>query len=358
MKILFFIENLGPGGKERRLTELIYDLVKNHGYECTIVLTKLEIHYDKLRNINIQPIIIEKTHKKDLSIFYKFYKIAKQLKPDIIHVWGNLAATYAIPAKLFLKIPLINNQITDAPCFSKINFNYKVNFFFSDKIIANSEAGLKSYNVKKTEGLVIYNGFDFNRIKNITDRETLKNRLNIHSKFVIGMVATFSLSKDYQTYIDAALKILEYNQDISFLCIGSGDNQMYKNQIPKKFEDKIKFTGAIKDVESLINICDIGVLTSFGEGISNAILEFMALSKPVIATNLGATSELIEDDISGFLINESAVQELENYLLLLINDDKRRQQMGERGFEIVNQKFGMKRMTDEFLSVYEKIIKK
>ena len=106
MKILFFIENLGPGGKERRLTELIYDLVKNHGYECTIVLTKSEIHYDKLRNVNIQPIIIEKTHKKDLSIFYKFYKIAKQLKPDIIHVWGNLAATYAIPTKLFLKIPL------------------------------------------------------------------------------------------------------------------------------------------------------------------------------------------------------------------------------------------------------------
>ena len=52
--------------------------------------------------------------KKDPSVLFRFYWLAKKIKPDIIHVWGHMVAFYAVPAKRLLNIPMINNEITDA----------------------------------------------------------------------------------------------------------------------------------------------------------------------------------------------------------------------------------------------------
>ena len=168
MKILLFIESLRSGGKERRLVELIKGLQKYPDIECELVLTKKEIHYSDIFNTGIKfHYIIRKNLKKDPRLFLLFYKIAKKFKPDIIHVWGNMVAIYAIPAKVLLGIPMINNQITVAPL--KVSgglFSHHITFPFSDRILANSYAGLKSYNAPKVKSSVIYNGFDFNRIAN------------------------------------------------------------------------------------------------------------------------------------------------------------------------------------------------
>lgn len=356
MRVLFFIESLGPGGKERRLTELIYDLVKNHQYECELILTKNEVHYTKLNQVSIKPIVLPRKYKKDISLFFKFYKAAKQFKPDVIHVWGNLVATYALPSKIFLGIPLINSQITDAPNISKLKFNYRFNFYFSDRIIANSKTGLSRYGIDAKKGIVIYNGFDFERISKLTDKQSTKDKYQISTDKCVAMVATFSDSKDYNTYVSAALQLLQGHSDLTFLCVGSGDFTKHQNNIPEKYKSKVIFTGSVKDVESLMNICDVGVLTSFGEGISNSILEFMALSKPVIATNLGGNPELVEDKKSGYLIPVSSVNDLVNYLDVLLNDEKQRLQMGKQGQQIVKEKFGMQRMTNEFINVYQEMI--
>ena len=147
MKILFFIESLRPGGKERRLVELIKNLLKDSNVKCELVLTKKEIHYKEIFKTGIKiHFIVRKYFKKDPRLFFMFYNITKQYQPDIIHVWGNLVAIYAIPAKLLLRIPIINNQIADAPIkISKGLLSHKLTFLFSDRIIANSISGLISY---------------------------------------------------------------------------------------------------------------------------------------------------------------------------------------------------------------------
>ncbi len=148
MKILFFIESLHAGGKERRLVELLKGLSRHEDISMELALTRRDIHYTDIFNLNIKTHYIERKYfKKDPSLFFKFYRIAREFKPDIIHVWGNLAAIYAIPAKVILKVSMINNQITDAP--TEVNnglLSHKVTFPFSDFLVANSKAGLKSYN--------------------------------------------------------------------------------------------------------------------------------------------------------------------------------------------------------------------
>lgn len=361
MKILFYINDLRSGGKERRLVELIKGLSSFPEIKMGIVLTRDIIHYQDIFSENIQIYYtFRKSMKKDPRVFYQFYKIAKKYKPDIIHVWGNLVATYAIPAKVFLKIPMINNQITGAPLnVSNSLLSHKLTFPFSDKIIANTYAGLKAYNAPRRKSSVIYNGFDFSRIEQLEEEIKVRKRFNIKTKFVIGMVASFSDKKDYQTYIKGANKVLDKVKDVTFLCIGAGDYGKFKKMIHKNNKDKILFLGRQTNVESIMNICDIGVLISDkfqGEGISNALLEFMALRKPVIASNNGGNLELVHNKRNGFIIERGSL-ELKNKILLLLNNNKLRHDFGKVSEQIVIDNFTIDKMINSFMREYKIIIK-
>ena len=358
MKILFFIEGLHPGGKERRLVELIKGLSKNTNFEMELVITKKEIHYQDIQSANIKILCIKRRFfKKDPIIFYKFYKITKNFKPDIIHVWSNLVAIYAIPSKVILKIPMINNQIGDVPTQENNSIlGHKLSFPFSNTIIANSYAGLKAYKAPKNKSSVIYNGFDFNRILNLTDKNIIKNKFKITTKYVVGMVASFTVLKDYKTYIEAASNVLETKSDVTFLCIGSGDSNGYQEMVEIKNRKKILFLGKQNNVESIMNVCDIGVLATYTEGISNALLEFSALGKPTIATFGGGTNELIVDGETGFLIKQETPNELANKILFFLNNQKDRGKFGNNARERIEKVFNIDKMITSFIDLYKETL--
>ena len=362
MKILFFAESLGLGGKERRIVELIKGLSVNNSIEIDLVLTKKEIRYEEIFQTKTKiHYLVRRGIKKDPRLFFQFYTIAKKFRPDLIHVWGNLVAIYAIPAKVILKIPMINNQITNSTIQKGSPIlNHKLTFPFSDRIIANTHAGLEAYNAPNQKSQVIYNGFDFKRIGNLEDASLMRNKLQITTKYIVGMVASFTEKKDYTTYISAANRVLENEKEITFLCIGSGDSSNFEKEIPTKNKNRIFFLGGREDVESIMQLCDIGVLTTnherHGEGISNAILEFSALGKPVIASLGGGTPEIIEDKITGFLINPKSPEELAEKILFLINHKKIRLEMGKNAREVVAKKFDISIMIDNFKKVYFEVL--
>lgn len=363
MKILFFVDSLRAGGKERRIVELIKGLGKSNNFEIELVLTKRIIHYEEIYLSDIKIHYAERKNiKKDPMVFVKFYKIARKFKPDIIHVWENMVAIYAIPSKLLLKVPLINNQITTAPL--KVHnsfFGHKLAFYFSDLIVSNTKAGLQSFQSPQNKSRTIYNGFDFSRIRNLVSRSLVRENFNVMTKYVVGMIASFSDKKDYLTFIKAANLVLSTRADVTFLCVGSGDYTNLKKLVEPGFENRILFFSEQKEVESLMNICDIGVLMSnskvHGEGISNALLEFMALEKPVIANYAGGTPELVENNKSGFLIENCDFNSLENRILLLINNSDLIDKFGKKSRQIVADKFSIDQMILSFEHTYNEIIK-
>ncbi len=347
------------GGKERRLVELIKGLSVNPIFEMEIVLTRKIIHYKEifLTNIRIHYVIRKEGFKKDPMIFYKFYKIAINFKPDIIHVWGNVVAIYAIPTKILLNIPMINSQIADAP--SKVSnsiLGHKLSFPFSDRIIANSNAGLKAYDAPIDKSSIIYNGFDFDRISNLENKIVVRNKFNILTRYVVGMVATFSDMKDYGTYIKAANIILSKRKDVTFLCIGDGEDLEYRRMVSSQNKDNILFLGEQSHIENIMNICDIGVLATYTEGISNALLEFSALGKPVITTFGGGNIELVKQAVTGYLINQKSPDELAEKIELLLNNKESRMSLGSGGRKKVKNEFSMERMITDFIFAYKELI--
>jgi len=315
MKILFFIDSLRSGGKERRLTELMKGLVLQEDIEFEVVVMSEELHYKEMINLGIKIHYLIRNTRKDISVFHKFYYLCKSYKPDIVHCWDSMTAIYSIPACKFLNIKLINGQITDTLgilAFSnKPRLRSLVTFPFSDLVIANSQKGLQVYKSPLNKSVCIYNGFDFVRIGNITSNKTMREQLQVNTKYLIGMVASFSENKDYSTYFKSAQLLLNKRNDITFLAIGDKtDSEFCRSLINDIHRANFRLLGTRSDVESLINATDICVLSTFTEGISNSILEYMALGKPVIATSGGGTNEIVQDQLTGFLISQSNPIEL------------------------------------------------
>jgi glycosyltransferase involved in cell wall biosynthesis len=266
---------------------------------------------------------------------------------------------YASPAAKLLKIKLINAMIADAPK----NLNRKqfvrsfLSFPFSNVIQSNSLAGLKSYNVPENKANVIHNGFDFNRIRNLKDKKQIKQELNINTKYIIGMVASIYFKKDHESLMLAAKKILRQRNDVTFVCIGDGPRLEQIKEMAENSE-RIIFTGIRNDVESIVNIFDIGLLITFEEGISNSIMEYMALAKPVIATDGGGTKELVIDGETGFLIPQKSPDLLAEKIDYLLNNKNLRKNMGEKGRERIQKEFHIDKMINEHIKLYIKVARR
>ncbi len=360
MRILFFIDSLRSGGKERRLVELMKELKSMPDIEFEVVVMSNDIHYVEVLSLNVRVHYLIRTRKKDLSAFFGFYKICKNYSPVIVHCWDSMTAIYAVPSCKLLNIKLVNGMITNAPqkqnIFDKYWLRAKLTFPFSTIIIANSKAGLTAYKVPKKKSFFIHNGFNFERTNNIITITAIRKELNVTTKYVIGMVASFSQLKDYETYFKAAQILLKKRNDITFLAIGSDtDSDASRNLINNKYIDHFKLLGTKSNIESLINAMDICILTTFTEGISNSILEYMALGKPVIATSGGGTDEIVVHEKTGFLISTQNRNELAEKMEFLLNNSDLCLKMGQAGQQRINQMFSITGMTSNYVSLYKKI---
>jgi glycosyltransferase involved in cell wall biosynthesis len=360
MKILFFIDTFSAGGKERRLMELMKGLKREPDIEFELVILDSNIHYKEVFDLGISIHYIVRKTKKDLSVFRKVYEICKNYRPDIVHCWDSMTAVYLIPALKLLNIKFVNGMVTDAPektgIRSKVWLRAQLTFPFSNMVIGNSEAGLAAYNAPRLKSACIRNGFNFQRIQSLIPNNQIRAEIGANTKYIIGMVASFSGYKDYKTYFASAQLLLKKRKDITFLAIGNHtDSELSKNLIDEKLIDHFRLLGRRTNIESYIYAMDICVLATFTEGISNSILEYMALGKPVIATAGGGTNELLEDNKTGFLVSPMKPDELAEKMELLLNDDQLRIDMGLAGKQRVCNHFSIDKMVNEVIFTYKNL---
>jgi glycosyltransferase involved in cell wall biosynthesis len=363
MRILFFIESLRCGGKERRLLELIQYLKENTGYEMILVLTENKIQYPHIYELGVPIKVIKRKYlKRDPMLFYRFYKLCNEVKPDIIHTWGSMLAFYSLPFVIFKNIPHINSHITNVPLHrKKSGFQYLITnlgFKFSDIILANSYSGLKSYGVSGKKCRVIYNGIRLDRFSNLADKEIVKNKFNIRTPFAVIMVATYAKNKNYNQLIDVAEFLSEKRSDITFIGIGDTEIDPVEFERIKQRAEKLMnvlIYPKINEVESLVNACDIGVLFTYSEGISNAILEYMACGKPVIANAAGGTTEIITNNKTGFLLTNETAEDIARMIVGLVDNENRRNKIGQNAKLHIEKHFAVDRLGQEFCKLYTEV---
>lgn len=366
MKIIMITDNLMKGGKERRLMELLVFLESMDNIKINLVLLKNHIEYNAIYQLkNTRLIILERKIKRDPSIFLKLWNICKNFQPEVVHSWGSQPSVYISPICYIKKIPLINGMITNAflKKLSSTRFRALLTFPLSTKILSNSKAGLLAYRAPLNKSLVIYNGVHLNRFKNLPSRRQIKQELHIKKPFVVGMVGAFHPRKDYDTFFSAVKKVVRWRDDICFLAIGNGTMlDHYKFVTSEIPSDNLKFLGNRDQIEKYINLFDVGVLLTntnvHQEGLSNAIIEYMAMGKPVIATEGGGTIELVDNYVNGFLVKPHDDNMFIERLYTLLDNESLRKEFGSNGQKKIQNEFSISIMTNKFLKLYNELCDK
>ncbi|MFT3680268.1 MAG: glycosyltransferase family 4 protein [Ferruginibacter sp.] len=368
IKVLILNDQLTRGGKERRIVELVKYCHQHYNVVFEIVIMHNDVEYKDVYDTGFKVHLMKWGEHGTLGNFKKIIAITKSFQPDIIHSWSSMTDVVGLFLKFYTRKKFISSMIARAVPFRSLkDKEYRRSLYvfpFTDVITANTKAGIASYNAPAKKSICIYNGFNFDRLKNLDKSEILVKQHNLEGKYVVGMVAAFAERKDQETFVTAALSLLKkYPGKIAFILIGYGIYQEDRmKQAGEHLQKDIIFTGICNIVEQYVNIFDVGVLCTnsdvHGEGISNSILEYMAIGKPAIATEGGGTNEIVVDNETGFLIKPKNPQALEEKIIYLMEHPAEAKAMGEKGHQRIKENFSIEAMCSSFMSIYEKLSKK
>lgn len=354
MKVAFITDHLLSGGKERRLVEIIKGLIYRKNIKPIIILLEGKtaedsIAYKSILSLNIPIYYLGRNCR--LKNAYETYRILNCEKVEAINTWAPpIYSFYLMYAQFRLRLPVYNSSITGA----RDGYSWKEKIimhsihYISRLVNSNCERAMNVFDIPISKRKVIYNGFDFSRIEKIRPAELIRKQFSVTTRFIVSMAGRYNNAKDWPTHVKAANIILSKGYDVTFLCMGAGDPTSYIKLIAPGNEDRILFIGRQTDVESIYAASDIVTLSTFGEGISNSILEGMAVSKPIVATEGGGTPEIIEDGKSGFITRMRDANDYAARIIQLLDDENLRESMGMCGLSIVKRKFNMEQMIDGF----------
>ncbi len=356
MRVLYYTDSLRLGGKERQLVELLKGLRNREVDLLLVCMDRGEFYEPDVKALSIPMKYLFRKIRWDPFVIQGFFRIVKEFNPDIIHTNSMMSSAYALPVAKLLDVPLINGSIRN--CFQNASLRWKVEravLSMSDFRIANSIAGLESRGFTPDSGknFVIHNGFDLSRA-DFEDAPTEASGLDrANGDDQVGMIAEFRPDKDFKTFLLSARRVLGRRRNVVFVTVGDGETLEPMKAMMSDIGERVRFLGRRKDVERITRSFSVGVLASFTEGISNSIMEYMVMAKPVVATDCAGSREIVRDGETGFLVppqDDAALAEKIEYLLA--NPEKARR-MGLAGRKYIEEHFSLGTMVDKTVEIYE-----
>ncbi len=359
IKILHILPNLSRGGAERVCFNILNNL-NSEKFSLSLLLFKENSSGEDFKIIlnsrGIEVISLQKKYLIDLINFYKIFKTIKRIKPDIVHthlggdIYGRIAAWLN-------KTPIIVSTEHNLNHTENIGAAYlkTLSAKYADKIFAVSNAvkedAIKRYNLNPKKIETIYNGIDLDIFKNEGENDNNKK-----DAYTIGALGRLSKQKGFTTLIEAVGKTKHKNYKVNIA--GSGELEKdLKNQITNlKLENRINLLGLVEAKKFLSEI-DIFIFPSEWEGLGLAILEAVALKKPVIASGIDGVREIISEK-SGLLFeskNSNDLAEKIDYLIDNFNSPEIHEKI-RIAHEIVTKKFSLEVMIENYKNAYEALL--
>lgn len=235
-------------------------------------------------------------------------------------------------------------------------------------IISNSDAIRERFRFRgriRENAITIINGVDTGRFHpNISGAEARQERSLPADACVFGVVGRISPVKGQATFIESAILLLEKYPDARFLLIGAGlfageaahERALRDRVREKNLDGRILFCGYQKDIRPFMAALDVCVVPSDQEGCGRAILEAMAMEKPVIGTGTGGTPEIITGEETGILIPPRDPAALAAAMARLAADAALRKKMGQAGRRKVEAQFTLKIHTRKTEAAYLRLL--
>ncbi len=378
-RIVLVIATLNYGGAQVQLCHLAKSLKRQEYDVMVCCVTRGGPLAESLLRAKIEVQVVGKRHKFDVTVLWKLIRLFKAYRPDIVHcqlftanMWGRLAAWIAGIQGLIATV--LSLEMDRGIVYVVID---RLLSHITDRIVCNTRE-IEKYlthgeKLDARKVTVIHNGVDTDRsdrwlaTHGVLPLESHKLAIGLASqRLVVGMVCRFDPRKGIEIFLDACELLLGKRDDVQFLLVGDADPDQpdqvaCKNQVVKRLgqpplSSSVILLGLASDVRPLLGCMDVFVLTSHTEGLPNALMEAMAMERPIVATAVGGVPELVRDEIDGLLVQPGNPEAVANAVLRLLEQPDIAWAMARRAREHMRQDFSIAHMVSETTKIYDEVL--
>jgi glycosyltransferase involved in cell wall biosynthesis len=321
----------------------------------------------KLKEIEIPTTVIAEGNNNFIRIIGKVRKALGNGQIDIIHAHRYKENIIGALVKRSCGIKTLVTTVhgtrehfkglksAKAAAYSMLN-NHYVKAHFNRVIAVSDEIRndlIKSFGREKV--VTVHNAIDVSKIKPSKQLQDMKKEFGMEpSTPAIGVVGRMVPIKGLEVFLGAAKLILEKRKDVRFLMVGDGPEKasLEGKAVELGINDNVIFTGFRGDVIDIINCLDILVLSSYHEGIPMVLLEGIALCKPVVATAVGGIPEVIENEVSGLLVESGNAAALADGCLRILDSDELESRLARAGYERLQTEYSTVNQRNSLFNIY------
>ena len=368
VKVIQVSSDTNIGGAGKCLLTILENYDRNQ-FEMKVILPKNSLLKGEVEKTGTEVIEVDGIADKslDLGSVKALKQIFKKEKPDIVHAHASMSARIAARHAGVKVVYTRHSVFEPSPKISKgigKIINGIVNNYYSDSIIAVAEAAkqnLLDTGVDEKKITVILNGV--NGLSDVSgeEKEKIKERFGIKDETVVSIVARLEDIKGHIYFIEAADRLIKEGLNVKFFIAGTGSyEETLKAKVKNlRLEDKVVFTGFIKDVDRLMAVTDIQANASYGtEATSLALLEGMSIGIPAVVSDFGGNPGVIKNGVNGFVVPKQNSQALAEGLKKLITDKQLYEDISKKAKEVFKKEFTSKAMTDNIQDLYRKTVSK
>jgi glycosyltransferase involved in cell wall biosynthesis len=366
--VLFLHNKTSISGGERSLLNLFDNLDRVCFLPLLIVPSNGPFAREAAqRNVAVSYVPVPKlTLKNVLDIISTLIKLCAFCKHSHIHIIHSYTPRNNILSAItgrMLGIPVIWHERNIPVSGEKdISRHYS---FLPERIICNSNAVAERFKTKYLSKVnVVINGVDTTHFSPGIPPKELHDKINPENKPVVGLISNLGKRKMPEYFLDAAGHILKSLPQVIFFIVGgefSEEDKGRQEELVRLTEksgirDHIIFTGFVPNVVDYVRLFDIGTAVTEKEACSRAILEMMACGKPIVGFNTGGNPELIEDGVSGKLVEFGNIRALAEAIVGLLNDDAQRKAMGSQARLRTERLFDVRVNARKIQEIYAELI--
>ncbi len=367
-KILYIITKGNFGGAQRYVFDLASSLPKEE-FDTVVAFGQAGTLAEKLKEADIRTIEIKSLSRDinpllDTKSFFELIKIIKKEKPDTIHLNSSKIGGIGslVGRLLFVKNIIFTahgwawNENRGFASKNIIKFLHWLTIVFSHKTIIvskNSAEQIKRWPSISKKIKIIHNG-----ISAFDLEEKTEARKKINPSFIentlIGTTSELHKNKGLDYLIEAFYEVSKKYQESRLVILGEGEERENLTRLisEKKLQDKVYLAGYVKDAKRYLKAFDIFTLTSRTEAFPYSILEAGFAGLPVIASDVGGISEIIENQTNGILVKKGAIKEIEKSIMALLENEATRNIYGKNLKEKIEKNFSQEEMVRKTIALY------
>jgi glycosyltransferase involved in cell wall biosynthesis len=325
------------------------------------------IYREELRKIGVPVFLIKKDGPLDFFFLRKIINLIKQEQINVIHSHSGCFFNAAVSAYFAKKARLVYTA-HGMPVETgwKAEIEDKIAAGISTKLVAVSEEIkahlIKLFPAQRKKIVSITNGVDtelFSPIDDIKKIEQIKERYGISSeKTIIGTVGRLEGVKNYQMLIRSFAKLIEkYPDEIHLVFIGDGSERGVLEHLTHKLrvKGKVSFLGIQYELQNIIPMLSVFVLSSLSEGTSVSLLEAQSCGVPAVVTGVGGNVRIVRDGHNGFLCRVNDYSEMAVRIERLLYDKYLMMTMRHNARTMVLENYNLYSMVNSYEQLYETV---